>query len=134
MPRLRPPAVFVMGLAAVSRQSETMTRAEPTTATDQVAVVGSALVIVSLWRETAANPITNTAGGRSLGINATFPHYWSSAGLSGGHSLGIFMLAVAIAAIVFALGDAVLKIPAMGKCALGASLLLLGVAIYYPWG
>ena len=131
-------ALIVLGAlplrALGSRRSSRERRGLPFYVTWSVAVVGSALVIVSLWRETAANPITNTAGGRSLGINATFPHYWSSVGLSGGHSLGIFMLAVAIAAIVFALGDAVLKIPAMGKCALGASLLLLGVAIYYPWG
>jgi hypothetical protein len=131
-------ALIVLGAlplrALGSWQRSRERRSLPFYVTWSIAVIGSALVIVSLWRETAANPITNTAGGRSLGINASFPHYWSSVGLSGGHALGIFMLVVAIAAIVMALGDAVLKIPALGKCALGASLLLLGVAIYYPWG
>jgi hypothetical protein len=125
-------ALPVRALSSLQRTRER--RGLPLYVAWTAAVVGLALVIVSLWRVTSANPITNTAGGQSLGINATYPHYWNSVGLTGGHALGILMLALALAAIVLAVGDAVLKMPVLGKWALGASLLLLGLAIYYPWG
>jgi hypothetical protein len=131
-------ALIVLGAlplrALFSRQRSRERRGLPLYVTWSLAIVGPALVIVSLWRETSANPITNNSGGQSLGIGATYPHYWTSVGLTGGHALGIFMLVVAIVAIALALGDIVLKAPTLGRWALGASLVLIGLAIYYPWG
>ncbi|MGA9761009.1 MAG: hypothetical protein WBQ14_01110 [Gaiellaceae bacterium] len=131
-------ALIVLGALPVralfSRQRSREQRGLPLYLTWSLAIVGPALVIVSLWRETSANPITNTSGGQSLGIGATYPHYWTSVGLTGGHALGIFVLAVAIVAIAMVVGDIVLKAPALGSWALAASLLLVGLAIYYPWG
>ncbi len=99
-----------------------------------LAVVGAALVIVSLWLWTSANSVAVVTSPSNMGIGPRFPRYWSSVGLTGGHALGIFMLAVAIVAIAAAVGDAVLRAPVLGRWALGASLLLLGLAIYYPLG
>ncbi|MGC9974096.1 MAG: hypothetical protein ABSC36_01725 [Gaiellaceae bacterium] len=99
-----------------------------------LAVVGAALVIVSLRLVTSANSVAVVTSPSSMGLGPRFPRYWSSVGLTGGHSLGIFMLAVAIVAIAAAVGNAVLRAPVLGRWALAASLLLLGLTIYYPLG
>lgn len=89
---------------------------------------GLGLVVFSLWQHIAIANLTATgAGGHP-------PRYWESAGFSGGHTLGIFMLALAVLGIAMAVGDAIFKIPLLGKWALTASLLLLGVTLYYPAG
>jgi hypothetical protein len=92
-------------------------------ATWLLATTGLGLVIVSLWSSLLL--FSNTA---------TSPRYWDSAGYAGGHTLGIFMLALAIFGIAAALGCAVLKAPFLGKWALGASLVLLGVTLFDPAG
>jgi hypothetical protein len=92
--------------------------------------IGAALTIVALPRAASSFPL---AGPNSSGLFGPFPTYWKSVGfVSGGHALGICMLVVAVAAIVAAIGGVVLKIPALGRWALGASLLLLGLALWYP--
>jgi len=94
------------------------------------AVAGAGIVIVSLGRE-----ITNSvvSGPNSVGITGELPRYWTSAAFSGGHTLGIVMLALAIIVIALAAGDAVLRAPVLGRWALAASLLLLGFTTYYPF-
>jgi hypothetical protein len=99
-----------------------------------LAIAGPVLVIASLGRVTSIYSISVITSPSSSGIGAHYPRYWDSVGLSGGHALGIFMLLVAIVAIATALGDAVLKAPVLGRWALGASLLLVGLAIFYPLG
>jgi hypothetical protein len=94
-----------------------------------VAAIAPALVIVALKFNTASTAVVSP---NSLGVSGPTPRYWNSVGFTGGHDLGIFMLVLAIAAIVLALGDALLKAPVLGRWALAASLVLLGVALYYP--
>lgn len=91
-----------------------------------LAAVGLGVVVVSLWQNVAFAKVT------SSGFGGEAPRYWSSAGFTGGHTLGIFMLALAIVGIAMALADAVFKIPALGRWALAAALLLLGLALFYP--
>ncbi|MHB8060797.1 MAG: hypothetical protein ACYDHO_08205, partial [Gaiellaceae bacterium] len=94
------------------------------------AVVGAGLVIASLGRQVTSTVI---AGPNSVGLTGTLPRYWSSAGFTGNHTLGILMLSLAILVIVFALGAAVFRLPALGRWALAVSLPLLGLALYYPF-
>lgn len=94
-----------------------------------LAAMAPVLVIVSLGRDTASKLITTPGG---LGFSGQYPRYWDSVRLSGGHALGIFMLVLAVVAIAMALGDVILKAPVLGRWALGASLLLVGLALYYP--
>jgi len=101
----------------------------PLYATWLAAAVGAGLVIVSLGRQLAFILIT---GQNSTGGAGKIPRYFSSAGFSGGHALGFFMLALAILVIALALCDAVLRAPVLGSWALGVSLLLLGLTLYYP--
>lgn len=101
----------------------------PLYATWLLAAVGAGLVIVSLGRQLAFIVIT---GQNSTGGAGTIPRYFSSAGFSGGHALGFFMLALAILVIALAVCDAVLRAPVLGSWALGVSLLLLGLTLYYP--
>ena len=74
-----------------------------------------------------------TRGPNSVGVTGELPRYWTSATFSGGHSLGIVMLLLAVLVIVLAAGDAVLRAPVLGRWALAASLLLLGFTLYYPF-
>jgi hypothetical protein len=94
-----------------------------------LAAMAPILVIVSLGRDTASKPISGT---NSFVATGPAPRYWDSVGQSGGHALGIFMLVLAVVAIFMALGNAILKAPVLGRWALGASLLLVGLAVYYP--
>lgn len=126
-------ALIVLGalpLRALARWQRSRERSGlPLYATWLLAAMAPVLVIISLWRETAFTLITSS---NSLGFSGKYPHYWDSVLLSGGHSLGIFMLVLAVIAIAMALADAILKVPVLGKWALGASLLLVGLALYYP--
>ena len=94
-----------------------------------IAAVASVLVIVSLKLDTASFTI---ASPKSLGLTGQTPRYWDSVGFTGNHQLGIFMLVLAIVAVAMALGDAILKAHVLGRWALAASLLLLGLTLYYP--
>ena len=94
-----------------------------------LAAIAPALVIVSLRLNAASITITSP---NSIGFSGPTPRYWNSVGFTGKHDLGIFILVLAIVAIVMALGDALLKAPVLGRWALAASLVLLGVALYYP--
>jgi len=131
-------ALIVLGALPVralgSWQRSRERRHLPLFVTWLLAAAGSALVIVSLGQHTSVNSVTVATSPETIGIGAHNPHYWDSVGLSGGHALGILMLAVAIIAIAMALGDAVLKAPVLGRWALGASLLLVGLSIFYPLG
>jgi hypothetical protein len=94
------------------------------------AAVGAGLVIVSLGRQIASAKIS---GPNSVGVTGELPRYWTSAAFTGRHSLGIVMLALAILVIALAIGAALLKVPLLGEWALAVSLLLLGLALYYPF-
>jgi len=102
----------------------------PLIVTWSVAAVGAGLVIVSLGRQIASSPIS---GPNSAGVSGDLARYWTSAGFSGGYSLGVVMLALAILVIALAAGDALLRAPMLGSWALAASLLLLGFTLYYPF-
>jgi hypothetical protein len=97
-------------------------------ATWLLGATGLGLVIVSLWHDVAVIKVSPT------GLGGRPPRYWDSVGFSGGHTLGVFMLALAIFGIAMALGAAILKTPLFGRWALVASLLLLGITLYYPTG
>jgi hypothetical protein len=126
-------AAIVLGalpLRALGRwQRSRERRGLPLYVTWLLAAMAPVLVIISLERATASNIITSPD---SLRFSSFTPRYWDSVDLSGGHALGIIMLVLAVVAIVMALGDALLKAPVLGRWALGASLLLVGLAIYYP--
>ncbi|HEY4976727.1 MAG TPA: hypothetical protein VII83_03935 [Gaiellaceae bacterium] len=94
------------------------------------AAFGAGLVIVSLGRQVASAKIS---GPNSVGVTGELPRYWTSAAFSGRHSLGIIMLALAILVIALAVGAALLRVPLLGEWALAVSLLLLGLALYYPF-
>lgn len=102
----------------------------PLYATWLAAAVGAGLVITSLGRQLSVSVIS---GAGASGIGGKIPRYWTSAGFSGDHALGIVMLALAILVIALAVGDAVLRAPVLGGWALAASLLLLGLTLYYPF-
>jgi len=112
-----------------SRQRSREHSGLPLYATWLLAAIGPVLVIVSLKLNASTITITSP---NSLGVSGPTPRYWDSVGFSGKHDLGIFMLALAIVAIAMALGDAILKVHTLGRWALAASLLLLGLALYYP--
>ncbi len=127
-------AAIVLGalpLRALGRWQRSRERSGlPLYVTWLLAAAAPVLVIVSLWREVALKLITSS---NSLGFSGgQYPHYWDSARLPGGHALGIFMLVLAGIAIAMALGDVILKAPVLGRWALAASLLLVGLALYYP--
>jgi hypothetical protein len=94
-----------------------------------LAAIGPALAVVALGRDAASAPIVSP---NSVGLAGPRPTYWRSVGFSNGHALGILMLAIAVVVIVLALGDVILKAPVLGRWALAASLLLLGVTLWYP--
>lgn len=125
-------AVPVRALGSWQRSRER--RHLPLNVTWLLAVAGPVLVILSLGRDTSVSSISVVTSPSTSLIGPHYPHYWDSVGLSGGHALGVFMLVVAIVAIAMALGDAVLKAPVLGRWALGASLLLVGLTIFYPLG
>jgi hypothetical protein len=94
-----------------------------------IAAIAPVLVIVSL----NLNTVTPTVAlSNSTGATGAAPRYWHSAGFAGNHDLGIFMLVLAVVAIAMAIGGAVLKAHVLGRWALAASLLLLGLTLYYP--
>jgi hypothetical protein len=94
-----------------------------------LAVIGPALAIVALERDASVLPITSPSNVLMIGPH---PTYWKSVGLSGGHALGILMLALAALAIVLAVADVALRAPVLGRWALGASLVLFGTSLWYP--
>lgn len=112
---------------AVSKQTLGKVALDRTLALWLLACVGMAMGFVSLFLSVIKLPKIPAA------LAARIPHwevnYWS---LMGDHSLGIVMLVILLLALLSALAAIVLRIRALEMSALGASLLFLGLALFYP--
>lgn len=112
---------------AVSKQSLGKVVLDRTLALWLLAFVGMAAGFVSLFLAVIKLPKLPAA------LAAHIPHweatYWS---LQGDHSLGIVMLVILLLALLSALAATVLRIRVLEMSALGASLLFLGLALFYP--